>query len=296
VLSPRRSQPLLRLNCAELSEILLESELFGHERGAFTGAVSQRVGRFELANGGTLFLDEIGDLPLELQPKLLRVLQERQFERVGGTRTLKVDVRLVAATNHNLEDAVVDGTFRSDLYYRLNVFPIVLPPLRERPEDIPDLVRYCMQRFSRRLNKPIESIPAETMEIFCRYDWPGNVRELENAVERAIILSPGEVLRVRASDFQRREATAPANGTLEATEREAIIRALRETASRARLTRIDGEGRQPQCRRALPDSGTPLLRLSDPALIHQATSRCKLGRHRQQRRHGAAVRGAVVDP
>ena len=225
----RRERTFVKVNCAAIPTGLLESELFGHERGAFTGAVGQRIGRFELANGGTLFLDEIGDLPLELQPKLLRVLQERQFERVGGTRTLKVDVRLVAATNRNLEDAVVDGTFRSDLYYRLNVFPIVLPPLRERPEDIPELVRYCVQRFSRRLNKPIETIPAETMEILTRYDWPGNVRELENAIERAIILSPGQVLRVRASDFQRREAAAPANGTLEATEREAIIRALRET-------------------------------------------------------------------
>ena len=164
-----------------------------------------------------------------MQSGLLRVLQERKVRPVGANTEIPFDARIVAATNRNLEDAVVDGTFRSDLYYRLNVFPIVLPPLRERPEDIPDLVRYCVQRFSRRLNKPIESIPAETMEILCRYDWPGNVRELENAVERAIILSPGEVLRVRASDFQRREATAPANGTLEATEREAIIRALRET-------------------------------------------------------------------
>src|SRR5262249_16317506 len=226
----RRERTFVKVNCAAIPTGLLESELFGHERGAFTGAISQRVGRFELGTGGPLFLDEIGALPLELQPKLLRVLQEQTFERVGGTRTLRVDVRLVAATNRNLEDAVVDGTFRSDLYYRLNVFPIMLPPLRERPEDIPDLVRYCVQRFARRLNKRIETIPSDAMEVLCRYDWPGNVRELENAVERAIILSPGSVLRVRASDFQRREsAAAPANGTLEATEREAIVRALRET-------------------------------------------------------------------
>jgi formate hydrogenlyase transcriptional activator len=225
----RRERTFVKVNCAAIPTGLLESELFGHERGAFTGAVSQRIGRFELANGGTLFLDEIGDLPIELQPKLLRVLQEQQFERVGGTRTLRVDVRLVAATNRNLEDAVVDGTFRSDLYYRLNVFPIVLPPLRERPEDIPELVRYCVQRFARRLNKRIETIPADTMEVLCRYDWPGNVRELENAIERAVILSAGSVLRVRASDFQRREVVPPAGGTLEATEREAILRALRET-------------------------------------------------------------------
>src|SRR5262249_52483497 len=225
----RRERTFVKVNCAAIPTGLLESELFGHERGAFTGAVSQRIGRFELANGGTLFLDEIGDLPLELQPKLLRVLQEQTFERVGGTRTLRVDVRLVAATNRNLEDAVVDGTFRSDLYYRLNVFPIVLPPLRERPEDIPDLVRYCVQRFARRLNKRIETIPSDAMEVLCRYDWPGNVRELENAIERAVILSTGPVLRVRTSDFQRREVVPPATGTLEATEREAILRALRDT-------------------------------------------------------------------
>jgi len=228
-LSRRRERTFVKVNCAAIPTGLLESELFGHERGAFTGAIAQRIGRFELANGGTLFLDEVGDLPPELQPKLLRVLQEQEFERLGGSRTLRVDVRLVAATNRDVEAAVASGDFRTDLYYRLNVFPIALPPLRERPEDIPDLVRACVQRFARRLNKRIERIPAETMAALCRYDWPGNVRELENAIERAVILTTGPVLQVPMSEFRRRDA-APQNGaTLEATEREAIVRTLRET-------------------------------------------------------------------
>src|SRR5262249_23278864 len=178
-LSGRRERTFVKVNCAAIPMGLLESELFGHERGAFTGAITQRIGRFELANGGTLFLDEVGDLPPDLQPKLLRVLQEQEFERVGGTRTLRVDVRVVAATNSDLAERVAAGTFRSDLYYRLNVFPIVLPPLRERPEDIPDLVRTCVQRVARRLSKRIERIPAEAMAALCSYGWPGNVRELE---------------------------------------------------------------------------------------------------------------------
>jgi formate hydrogenlyase transcriptional activator len=229
-LSARRERTLVKVNCAAIPTGLLESELFGHERGAFTGAITQRIGRFELANGGTLFLDEVGDLPPDLQPKLLRVLQEQEFERVGGTRTLKVDVRVVAATNSDLEERVAAGTFRSDLYYRLNVFPIVLPPLRERPEDIPDLVRTCVQRVARRLNKRIERIPADAMGALCSYDWPGNVRELENAVERAVILTTGPVLQVPLSDFRRREDSPPPAQTLEATERDAILRTLRETA------------------------------------------------------------------
>ena len=229
-LSRRRERTFVKLNCAAIPTGLLESELFGHERGAFTGAIAQRVGRFELADGGTLFLDEVGDIPLELQPKLLRVLQEQEFERLGSTRTKRVDVRLVAATNQNLEEMVAAGTFRNDLYYRLNVFPIMLPPLRERPEDIPPLVRYFVQKFARRMNKRIETIPADAMTALSRYSWPGNVRELENAVERAVILTTGLALRVPVSEFRDR-ALAPSAGaaTLEATEREAILRALHES-------------------------------------------------------------------
>jgi formate hydrogenlyase transcriptional activator len=228
-LSRRRERTFVKVNCAAIPSGLLESELFGHERGAFTGAIEQRIGRFELADGGTLFLDEVGDLPLELQPKLLRVLQEQQFERVGGTRTHRIDVRVVAATNLNLADAVASGRFRSDLYYRLNVFPLTLPPLRERPEDIPDLVRYSVQRFALRLNKRIVDIPAETMAALRAYDWPGNVRELENVMERAVIVTTGSTLQVPVAEFQHRTLQPGGNGTLEATEREAILRTLRET-------------------------------------------------------------------
>jgi len=230
-LSQRRERTFVKLNCAAIPTGLLESELFGHERGAFTGAIAQRVGRFELADRGTIFLDEVGDIPLELQPKLLRVLQEQEFERLGSTRTKRVDVRVVAATNRDLEEMVAAGTFRNDLYYRLNVFPITLPPLRERPEDIPPLVRYFVQKFARRMNRRIESIPADTMTALSRYAWPGNVRELENAVERAVILTSGPTLRVPMSEFRGR-AVAPSTRatTLEATEREAILRALRESS------------------------------------------------------------------
>jgi formate hydrogenlyase transcriptional activator len=229
-LSQRRERTFVKLNCAAIPTGLLESELFGHERGAFTGAIAQRVGRFELADRGTIFLDEVGDIPLELQPKLLRVLQEQEFERLGSTRTKRVDVRVVAATNRDLEEMVAAGTFRSDLYYRLNVFPITLPPLRERPEDIPPLVRYFVQKFARRMSKRIETIPADAMTALSRYAWPGNVRELENAVERAAILTTGPALRVLTSDFRSR-AVGPSSGaaTLEATEREAILRALRDS-------------------------------------------------------------------
>jgi len=229
-LSRRRERTFVKLNCAAIPTGLLESELFGHERGAFTGAIAQRIGRFELADGGTLFLDEVGDIPLELQPKLLRVLQEQEFERLGSTRTRHVNVRVVAATNRNVEEMVAAGTFRSDLYYRLNVFPISLPALRERPEDIPPLVRYFVEKFARRMNKPIETIPSEAMTALTRYRWPGNVRELENAVERAVILTNGPALSVPVSEFQERSVT-PAAGdrTLEAMEREAILRALRDS-------------------------------------------------------------------
>ena len=229
-LSPRRGRTFVKLNCAAIPSGLLESELFGHERGAFTGAISQKVGRFELAHGGTLFLDEVGDIPLELQPKLLRVLQEQEFERLGSTRTTRVDVRVVAATNHDLARLVADGAFRSDLYYRLNVFPIRVPPLRERRDDIPQLVRYFGQKYARQVNKHIETIPAETLDALTRYHWPGNIRELQNLIERAAIISPGPVLRVPLADLKP-ETEIPAGGlqTLEAAEREHILRALRET-------------------------------------------------------------------
>src|ERR1051325_9145062 len=184
--SARADRPFVKLNCAAIPTGLLESELFGHEKGAFTGAIAQKIGRFELAHGGTLFLDEIGDIPLELQPKLLRVLQEREFERLGGARTIHVDVRLVTATNRDLHQMVNAREFRQDLFYRVHVFPILLPPLRERPEDIPQLVRYFAQKYARRMDKRIETIPAEAMEALARWPWPGNVRELENLIERAV--------------------------------------------------------------------------------------------------------------
>ena len=228
-ISPRKARTLVKINCASIPSGLLESELFGHERGAFTGAIAQKIGRFEMADGGTLFLDEVGDIPLELQPKLLRVLQEQEFERLGSTRTKRVNVRIVAATNRSLEEMVAGGTFRSDLYYRLNVFPITLPALRERREDIPRLVRYFVQKFARRMNKKIETISAAALAVLAGYDWPGNVRELENAIERAVILSSGPVLNVPVSDFRSRRALSPTGGTLEATEREAILSALRES-------------------------------------------------------------------
>jgi formate hydrogenlyase transcriptional activator len=193
-LSSRCGRPFVRLNCAAIPFDLLESELFGHEKGAFTGALAQRVGRFEMADKGTLFLDEVGDLPFALQPKLMRVLQEQEFERLGSSRTHQVDVRLVAATNRDLTDMVNRGEFRSDLYYRLNVFPIVLPPLRERREDIPALVAHFVDAFARRMGRPIEDIPAETMSALSSYAWPGNIRELQNLMERAVILSNDGVL------------------------------------------------------------------------------------------------------
>ncbi len=235
--SPNRERTFVKLNCAAIPSGLLESELFGHEKGAFTGAIAQKMGRFELAHQGTLFLDEVGDIPLELQPKLLRVLQEQEFERLGGTRTIRVHVRLVAATHRDLPGMIRDGQFRSDLYYRLNVFPISLPPLRERPEDIPRLVRHFTQKFARRMGRRMETIPAEAMDALVRYAWPGNVRELENIIERAVILSPGTALQVPVGDLQAVAAPAtPAPGgnatghaSLAEAEREHILRTLRET-------------------------------------------------------------------
>jgi formate hydrogenlyase transcriptional activator len=233
-LSPRRERTFVKLNCAAIPMGLLESELFGHEKGAFTGAVLQKVGRFELAHKGTLFLDEIGDIPLELQPKLLRVLQEQEFERLGGTKTMKVDVRLVAATNCDLTTMVADGRFRSDLYYRLNVFPVVLPPLRERTDDIPPLVRHFTQRFARGMGRRIETIPSGVMEALVQYPWPGNIRELQNVIERAVILSSGSSLQIPLGDLQPVVAKQPApptgeTVTLADAEREHIIGALNET-------------------------------------------------------------------
>ena len=229
-LSSRQGQTLVKLNCAAIPTGLLESELFGHEKGAFTGAISQKVGRLELAHRGTLFLDEVGDLPLELQPKLLRALQEKEFERLGGTRTIPVDARLIAATNRNLEKLVADREFRSDLYYRLRVFPITIPPLRERREDIPLLVRYFVSKHSRRLNRHIETIPPDIMKALTRWDWPGNIRELENFIERAVILSSGPALRAPLAELEMPSSAPPQeDSTLKSTEREHILRVLRET-------------------------------------------------------------------
>ncbi len=201
-LSRRQAHTFVKLNCAAIPTGLLESELFGHERGAFTGAIAQRIGRFELANRGTVFLDEVGEIPLELQTKLLRVLQEREFERLGSSRTLKSDARLIAATNRDLATMVGEQRFRADLYYRLNVFPVRVPALRERPEDIPLLVRHFVQQFAKRMNRTIETIPSETMDALVRYRWPGNVREMQNLIERAVILSSGRRLRVPLEDVQ----------------------------------------------------------------------------------------------
>jgi formate hydrogenlyase transcriptional activator len=229
-LSARRERTLVKLNCAAIPTGLLESELFGHEKGAFTGAIAQRIGRFELAHKGTLLLDEIGDIPLELQPKLLRVLQEQEFERLGSTRTQRVDVRLIAATNCDLEQMVAEKKYRGDLFYRLNVFPVTIPPLRERAEDIPALVRFFAQKHARRMKKPIESIPAEAMAALTAYPWPGNVRELEHFIERAVVLSPGATLAVSPAELKPPASAAPANlATLEAAEREHIRRALDDT-------------------------------------------------------------------
>jgi formate hydrogenlyase transcriptional activator len=227
-ISKRKERPFITLNCAAIPTGLLESELFGHEKGAFTGAVSQKIGRLELADKGTLFLDEIGEIPLELQPKLLRVLQDHEFERLGGTRTIKVDLRLIAATNRELARSVAEKEFRSDLFYRLNVFPIRMPSLRERREDIPLLVRYFVRKFALAMDRDIHSIPRETMDALLNWHWPGNVRELENFVERSVILTEGTALRAPLAEFLA-ETLSSAEHSLEGTEREYIVRVLRET-------------------------------------------------------------------
>ncbi len=229
-MSQRKDNSFIKMNCAAIPTGLLESELFGHEKGSFTGAVTQKVGRLELADGGTLFLDEVGDIPLELQPKLLRVLQDQEFERLGGNRTIRVNIRLLAATNQDLAQAVVDKEFRSDLYYRLRVFPIHMPTLHERVEDIPQLARYFVRKFAARMDKRIETIPAETMAAFLRWEWPGNVRELENFIERSVILTEGSVLRAPLSELMLdTKVETVVDTTLERAEREHIVRVLRET-------------------------------------------------------------------
>jgi formate hydrogenlyase transcriptional activator len=241
-LSPRRAKPFVKLNCAAIPTGLLESELFGHEKGAFTGAIAQRIGRFEVANGGTIFLDEIGEVPLELQTKLLRVLQEREFERLGSSRTLRTDARLIAATNRDLETMVSEQRFRSDLFFRLNVFPVHVPPLRERQGDIPLLVRHFTQQFSRRMKKAIDTLPSAAMDAMCQYHWPGNIRELQNVIERAVIVSTGSALTVDVADLKFPKAghviekatspKSPTNGTLhhvlEQSARQQILKALEQ--------------------------------------------------------------------
>ncbi len=234
-LSPRRGRNFVRLNCAAIPSGLVESELFGHEKGAFTGALMQKQGRFELADRGSLFLDEIGDISLELQPKLLRALQEHEFERLGSTKTIRVDVRLIAATHRNLQEMIQNSQFREDLFYRLNVFPIEIPALRERREDIPLLVHYFVLRHSRQMQKRIKAVPKQAMDALVNADWPGNIRELENFIERCVILTQGEELHVPRAEMRR--SAAPAASTFEQAERQAITDALR-----AALGKIAGKG------------------------------------------------------
>ena len=226
--SVRADKPFVAINCSAIPETLMEAELFGHERGAFTGAIAQKIGRFELAHQGTLFLDEVGDIPLELQPKLLRVLQEQEFERLGSSRTLRVNVRLVAATSRNLLEMVDKHEFRGDLYYRLHVFPITIPPLRERREDIPLLARYFAEKYSRRMNKRIETIPSDVMQALRQYQWPGNIRELQNFIERAVILSKTTTLQAPLGELERLadRGSGPRVRTLVVTDREQIVEAL----------------------------------------------------------------------
>jgi formate hydrogenlyase transcriptional activator len=229
--SARRERPFIKVNCAAIPSGLLESEIFGHEKGAFTGAIMRKPGRFELADKGTLFLDEVGDIPLDLQAKLLRVLQEHEFERLGSTRTQQVDMRVIAATHRDLKQMVEEGAFRSDLYYRLHVFPLVVPPLRDRRDDIPLIVRHFVDKYAQRMNRNIDTIPARTMEVLANYPWPGNVRELQNFVERAVILSPGTSLRAPLEELKQdtTQASTTSLSTLEEMEREHVLRALRES-------------------------------------------------------------------
>jgi formate hydrogenlyase transcriptional activator len=229
--SGRRKQPFIKVNCAAIPAALLESELFGYEKGSFTGAFAQKLGRFELAHKGTLFLDEIGEIPLELQSKLLRAIQEQELERLGGNRTIHVDIRLVAATNRNLKEMVDQGKFRSDLYYRLHVFPLSVPPLRQRQRDIPLLIRYFAQKYAKRLNRDIEQIPTATIEALMKYDWPGNIRELQHIIERSVILTSGRVLHV-AIPQSTRTGVMQSGSVDEATDREKVLRALVESGGK----------------------------------------------------------------
>ena len=230
--SRRKDRTLVKMNCAAIPTGLLESELFGHERGAFTGAISQKIGRLELADRGTLFLDEVGDIPSEIQPKLLRALQEREFERLGSTHTKRVDVRLVAATNRDLQKMVEEKQFRSDLFYRLNVFPIRIPPLRERPEDIPLLVHYFTQKHARRMEKQIDGVPVTAMAKLTEWHWPGNIRELENFVERAVILTRGTTLQFPIEELKNGDAHPLLVIKSSSSERDEIVRILREANGR----------------------------------------------------------------
>jgi formate hydrogenlyase transcriptional activator len=232
-LSGRGKRSFIKMNCAAIPATLLESELFGHEKGSFTGAFAQKIGRFELAHQGTLFLDEVGEIPLELQSKLLRAIQEQELERLGGNRTIRVDVRFIAATNRNLKQMVDEGKFRSDLYYRLHVFPLTVPPLRERKEDIPLLIRYFTQKHAKRMNRPIESIPSAAIKALTNYEWPGNIRELQNVIERSVILSPGRVLQIALPETAK--SSLPSLRTPrfeESAERERILGALRESGGK----------------------------------------------------------------
>jgi formate hydrogenlyase transcriptional activator len=241
-LSPRKKGSFVKVNCAAIPASLLESELFGHEKGSFTGAVAQKIGRFELAHKGTLFLDEIGEMPLELQPKLLRAIQDQEFERVGGTRTIRTDVRFVAATNRDLKAMVDENNFRADLYYRLHVFPLSVPPLRERREDIPLLTRYFVQKHAQRMGRAIDNIPTSAMEALTRYDWPGNIRELQNVLERSVILTHGNTLQIAISDLGQTSGSSVVSPrgskASEATERQAIIKALED--ARGQVGGADG--------------------------------------------------------
>lgn len=234
-LGGRSKQSFIKVNCAAIPATLLESELFGHEKGSFTGAFAQKIGRFELAHKGTLFLDEIGEIPLELQSKLLRAIQEQELERLGGNRTIHFDVRFVAATNRNLKQMVEEGKFRSDLYYRLHVFPLTVPPLRERKADIPLLVRYFTQVYAKQMNRAIEEIPSASVEALTAYDWPGNIRELQNMIERSVILSFGRVLEVRLPEAAKPGPQLEQSGRhriTESVERERILQALRESGGK----------------------------------------------------------------
>jgi formate hydrogenlyase transcriptional activator len=270
-LSNRRDRALVKVNCAAIPLGLLESELFGHEKGAFTGAISQNIGRFELANKGTLFLDEVGDIPLELQAKLLRVLQEQEFERLGSNRTHKVDVRLVAATHRDLYSMVKQSTFREDLYYRLRVFPIHVPPLRQRTKDIPTLVWHFTALHARRMNKKIDEIPSETMDALLRYSWPGNVRELQNFVERAVILSPRSVLRAPIGELEPINAHRECGvviSRLAEVERDHIIRALE--ASNWVVGGPNGAANRLAMKRTSLVYRMQKLRISRPALLRES--------------------------